>query len=59
MQLARITQNFVKKDCKGCGSKGDAPLCKGCREHRTHLAFLAFAPRATVSYVDKSDPRHL
>jgi hypothetical protein len=59
MQLARITENFSKKDCKACGSKGTAPLCGPCRERRTRLAFLAFAPRATVSYIDKSDPRRL
>jgi len=59
MQLARITQNFSEKDCKACGSKGDAPLCAQCSEHRTRLAFLAFAPRVTVSYIDKSDPHRL
>ena len=59
MQLARITEKFLKKDCKACGSKGDAPLCARCSEHRTRLAFLAFAPQVAVSYVDKSDPRRL
>jgi hypothetical protein len=59
MQLPRTTKNSSKKECKDCGSKGDGPLCARCREHRTRLAFLAFAPQVAVSYVDKSDPRRL
>ncbi|HLJ28522.1 MAG TPA: hypothetical protein VKY85_17570 [Candidatus Angelobacter sp.] len=53
----KIRKIVLKGNCVDCGSTGNAPLCASCRDRRTRLAFLEFAPKAAVSYVDKSDPR--